>query len=231
MKRIPFNTMTVFIVTISLFAACAGEPEPQPVPRPGTQSGPRFVIELEPGPHYSKDMKVMWYRYTVWPQLAVWLETPDGTFIDTIYVTELAVTRKFRAAPKDGRPEALPVWSHLPSEGVDAVSSPTTVGATVKYGNDLAARLPAGDYIVKLETNRSYDWNASFTKKNAGVNGQPSVVYKTKLTIGAGADEAVFMPYGTGSVDGSSGDVQENLDGIDTALELFGSMKVAYVIH
>jgi len=228
MKRIPFNTMTVFIVTICLFAACAGEPEPQPVPRPGTQSGPRFVIELEPGPHYSKDMKVMWYRYTVWPQLAVWLETPDGTFVDTIYVTELAVTGRYQAAPKTGRPEALPVWSHLKSTGADAVSSPTTVGGTVRYGNSLAARLPAGDYIVKLETNRSYDWNASYTKKNAGVNGQPSVVYKAGLKLGGDRREAVFQPYGTGSVDGSSGDVQEGLDGIDTALELFGSMSISY---
>jgi hypothetical protein len=220
--------MVSVLLATGLLAACAGEPEPLPVPKPGAQSGPRFVVTLEPGPHYSKDMKVMWIRYTVWPQVAVWLEKTDGTFVDTIYVTELAVTGDYRAAPKTGRPEALPVWSHLRKGTVDAVSSPTTVDSTVSYGNDLAARLPAGEYVVKLETNRSYDWNATYTKKTAGVNGQPSLVYKAGLTIGGDADEAVFEPIGTGSVDGVDGEIRPGLGGIDTALQLFGSMKVAY---
>jgi hypothetical protein len=228
MKRINLAVMVSAYLAASLLASCTGAPGQLPEPKPGAQSGSRFVVTLEPGPHYSKDMEVMWIRYTVWPQVAVWLEKPDGTFVDTLYVTELAVTGDYRAAPKTGRPEALPVWSRLSKGTVDAVSSPTTAGSTVSYGNNLAARLPAGEYVVKLETNRSYDWNATYTKKNAGVNGQPSLVYKAGLTIGGAADEAVFEPIGIGSVDGSDGLVRPGLDGIDTALQLFGSMKVAY---
>lgn len=227
--------VTVALVAFSLLAGCAGGPEQATGPRPGAQSGTRFELSLEPGPEYAKDMKVFLFKYTVWPQVAVWLETTDGTFVDTLYVTELGVTKDYRAAPKEGRPEALPVWSALMQaavdgvDGVDGVSSPTTVGSTVEYGNDLAARLPAGTYVVKLETNRSYDWNSTYTKDNAGVNGQPSLIYAAALTIGGAAQETEFLPIGTGSVDGSDGDMRPGLDGIDTALQLFASMKVAYI--
>jgi hypothetical protein len=228
-KRMVLKVVTMALVAFSLLSGCAGSPEQASVPKPGAQSGTRFELSLQPGPEYAKDMKVFLYKYTVWPQVAVWLEKPDGSFVDTLYVTELAVSKDYRAAPKDGRPEALPVWSALKSVGVDGVSSPTTVGSTVEYGSDLAARLSAGTYIIKLETNRSYDWNSTFTKDNAGVNGQPSLIYAAELTIGGGAEEADFVPIGTGSVDGSDGNMRPGLDGIDTALQLFSSMKVAYI--
>jgi hypothetical protein len=73
--------------------------------------------------------------------------------------------------------------------------------------------------VIKLETNRSYDYNDSHPRK-AGVNGQP--------TVGAGGSEATFEPIGTGSADGSDGTVRLGLQGIDTALQLFNSTKVSY---
>ena len=228
-KRMGLMVVTMALVAVSLLAGCAGGPKQASAPKPGSQSGTRFELSLQPGPEYAKDMKVFLFKYTVWPQVAVWLEKPDGSFVDTLYVTEVAVTKNYRAAPKTGRPESLPVWSALKQDGVDGVSSPTTVGSTVEYGNNLAARLPAGTYIVKLETNRSYDWNDTYTKDTAGVNGQPSLVYVAELTIGGGAEEASFVPIGTGSVDGSDGTMRHGLEGIDTALQLFASMKVAYI--
>jgi hypothetical protein len=210
-------------------SSCAGDAEARQAPLPGAQSGARFELRLEPGPEYSKDMRIAWFSYTVWPQVAVWLEGPDGSFIDTLYVTELAVSKDYTAAPKQGRPEALPVWTALKQGGADAVSSPTTVGNAVSYGNGLAARLPPGDYVVKLETNRSYDWNDIYTKKNSGVNGQPSLIYEAKLSVGKGPAMAGFKPVGTGSVDGSDGSMRPVLEGIDTALALFSTMEVAYL--
>jgi hypothetical protein len=229
---VPLALVAMVLVAFSLLVGCAGGPDQASVPKPGVQTGTRFELSLEPGPEYAKDMKVFLFKYTVWPQVAVWLEKPDGSLVDTLYVTEVAVTKKYRAAPKTGRPESLPVWSALKQaagDGVDGVSSPTTVGSTVAYGNDLAARLPAGTYIVKLETNRSYDWNETYTKDNAGVNGQPSLIYEAELTIGGAADVADFTPIGTGSVDGSDGEIRPGLAGIDTAMDLFASMKVAYI--
>jgi hypothetical protein len=173
-------------------------------------------------------MHILWYRYTVRPQVAVWLESPEGRYIDTIYVTDVVVTGKFNAAPKKGRPEALPLWSHLDKVGIDAVSSPTVTNSAIVHGNGLAAGLPPGSYVVKLETNRSYDWNATYTRRNSGVNGQPSLVYRAELAIGGDRTEARFQPFGTGSVDGSDGKISPGLVGIDTALALFSSMNIVY---
>jgi hypothetical protein len=188
-----------------------------------------FKLKLVPGPYYSKDMTAMlFFKYTVQPQVAVWLETTDGKYIATIYVTSAVVKKEYRAAPKEGRPETLPVWSALKKESADAVSAATVKEGAVEY-ESAGKSLPAGTYIIKLETNRSYDWNSTYTKKNSGVNGQPSVIYQAELTVGKGRQEAVFKPLGTGSVDGSDGKIKPGLDGIDTALELFSEMKIEYL--
>lgn len=214
-----------------LSLSCAGAPEERPAPLPGTLSGPRLELALEPGPHYARKMDYVLFSYTVWPQVAVWLERTDGSFVGTLYVTEVVVKGDYQAAPKEGRPEALPVWSALVAragERVDAVSSPTTVGAELRYGSGLVASLPPGRYVVKLETNRSYDWNATYTQKNSGVNGQPSLVYAAGLEIGGPEAALRFQPIGVGSVDGSDGEIRHGLEGIDTALELFSSLTATY---
>jgi hypothetical protein len=223
-----YHLIVPVIAAACSLAACAGGPVESSQPTQTVVEGPRFELELTPGPYYSEDRAIFFYRYTVQPQVACWVERPDGKFIDTIYATEAVATGDFTAAPKTGRPEALPVWSALRDRGVDAVSAPTAVGTDVRYGNNIASRLPAGRYVIMLETNRSYDWNETYTKRNSGVNGQPSIVYRAELTVGRGAAEARFVPIGTGSVDGSSSKIAPDLIGIDTAFELFSSMTVAY---
>lgn len=219
------------LLAAGLVLSCAGAPEERPAPLPGALSGPRLELELEPGPHYSRKMDYLLFSYTVWPQVAVWLERTDGSFVGTLYVTEVVVKGDYQAAPKEGRPEALPVWSALVAragERVDAVSSPTTVGSALRYGSGLVSSLPPGRYVVKLETNRSYDWNATYTKRNAGVNGQPSLVYAAGLELGGPAAALRFQPIGVGSVDGSDGEIRYGLEGVDTALGLFSSLSATY---
>lgn len=66
--------VTMALMAFSLLAGCAGSPEQATGPNPGAQSGTRFELSLVPGPEYAKDIKVFLFRYTVWPQVAVWLE-------------------------------------------------------------------------------------------------------------------------------------------------------------
>lgn len=225
-----------------LLASCAEKPGVKTEPKVGATGGERISLELVPGSQYSRRMGFLMFGYTVVPQIAVWIESEDGKYIRTLYVTDLAVSGKFRAAPKSGRPEVLPVWTALTrseaaaagsratdlKESIDAVSSPSVSGSAVRFGNDSVRMLPAGTYIIKAETNRSYDWNARYTKLSSGVNGQPSIIYSARLETGNGRREATFVPLGTGSVDGSDGEIQPGIEGIDTALELFSSMKVSY---
>lgn len=222
--RIPCALLTAGLLAAGLLTSCAGNPQPSP----GTQTGPRLVLNLEPGAHYAKTVGTFPSRYTVQPQVAVWLENTEGKYLDTIYVTARSNKGNWRMAPKEGHPEALPVWFHLKQGSADAVSSATTIAESVSYGSGIAAHLPPGIYVVMLETNRSYDWNDTFSKNNAGVSGQPSLIYRAEITIGGDRTEARFTPIGTGSVDGSDGDIHPGLEGIDTALELFSSMTVSF---
>jgi hypothetical protein len=183
--------------------------------------GQRFTLTVTPGKDYKASATILLFiKIPLYPQIACWLETPDGKYVDTIYVTPKGAKKSFFSAPSRGRPEALPVWYHRQSEQPavpDAVS-----GATASSEAAHAKRLAVspGRYVAFLEVNRSYDYNIRYTKANSGVNGQPSLVYRAELEAGTDLSRAVFEPVGTGSVDGSDGTITPGLEGITTALTL-----------
>ncbi|PKL13388.1 MAG: DUF2271 domain-containing protein [Spirochaetae bacterium HGW-Spirochaetae-8] len=184
-----------------------------------------FNLELKPGTAYTGRGGWFVFSYKVYPQIALWLETPAGEYVCTLYVTAKGETRKWAAAPKEGRPEALPVWYHVQNESADAVSAATSKGAAT-LGHTF--HIIPGIYVVKLETNRSYDYNATYTKSDSGVNGQPSLVYQALVSLGSGSVKADLLPIGTGAIDGSDGRIRMGLNGLDTALELFESLELNF---
>jgi hypothetical protein len=165
----------------------------------------------------------------IYPQVACWLETAQGAYVATIYVTAKGARNSWVAEPGVERPEALPVWSHrvLDNPGVDARSGATPAGKTSVW-SPLGDNLEAGDYVVKLEVNRSYDYNDRYPQAETGVNGQPSLVYQARLRVGAEAARVPLQPWGTGSVQGDSGEVDLGLEGLTSALDLLQSAEVAY---
>ena len=77
-------------------------------------------------------MKVFIFSIKKTPQMAAWIEDDQGNYISTIAVTNRSAKNSWRSAPKEGRPEALPVWSHRIQnnmEQIDSVSSATPKGA------------------------------------------------------------------------------------------------------
>lgn len=227
MKSAAIRTMTVMTCLVAaLSVSGCTTPRSRTLSTQGGR-GPRFSLELSPGPNYETTTGWFIFKIPIYPQVAAWVETADGTYLGTIYVTGKGGENSWVSAPSAGRPEALPVWNHLRHGELDSVSAATSAGETLRH-SDLAAGLPAGDYVVKLETNRSYDYNAAFTTDSSGVCGQPSLVYRALLTVGKGAARAGFEPIGTGSLDGSDGDIHAGLHGIDTALSLFSRMVVEY---
>lgn len=104
------NSLAIALLTTWLIS-CAGNSAVQITPKARISTGPRIELKLTPGPSYEYVMRTIFSKYTVRPQVAVWIETMDGKYIGTLYATEAAVTGKFKMAPKKGRPEALPVWS------------------------------------------------------------------------------------------------------------------------
>ena len=201
---------------------------PAPVITP--VQGSRFTLEMTPGPDYrSTTTFLLVFRFPIYPQVACWLETADGHYISTIYVTAKGAKKNWFSSPRGGRPEALPVWYHLQraaEELPDSVSAATASGA-IRHDSP-ASGLPPGRYIAMLEVNRSYDYNERYTRGNSGVNGQPSVVYRCEIAVGQGSATGTFVPVGTGSPDGSSGGVTPGIEGLTSALTLLETATITY---
>ncbi len=168
--------------------------------------------------------------------MAAWIENEQGTYLETIFVTQKAGTQKWQDAPQ-GRPESLPVWLGRSRGGqVDAVAVATTSAAVDTALNHPQALAP-GKYVVYLEVNLSYDWNRVWAKDLPqtdshynGVNGQPSLVYRAEFEIGKGGLTVPMAPWGTGSPTGRDGQMIPGLTGLDTAVEILDSARVT-VLH
>jgi hypothetical protein len=140
-------------------------------------------ITVEIGEHWQGKMKVFIFSVKKTPQLAVWIEDSQGNYVSTITATGKSVKNNWISAPKEGRPEALPVWNHKrqnSSEEIDITSSATPKG-TVDIQVDNDSLTDGKEYNVHLEVNNSFDYNDYWTENNSGVNGQPSLVYHAKF--------------------------------------------------
>ena len=190
------------------------------------------LIILSLGMLYAKDITISVGAGENWkqkrePQFAIWLEDSEGNYIKTLYVTERASHKSWIMSPKEGRPESLPVWYHAsnfkpskktaPDLKLDAVTS-----ATPKGGIIFDAQLEDKAYVIRAEFNTSFDYNDSYTKKNSGVNGQPSVIYEAVIPADFNkASEEIRLEFaGTGSLDGTDGFIHKNTAGLTTALSI-----------
>jgi len=162
------------------------------------------------------------------PQVAIWLADTDGNFIQTLYVTQRAGKKNWLMAPKNGRPESLPVWyfsnpgnRKSSSEEFDAVTS-----ATPKGGIIFTSTIPDDkDYLIFAEFNNSFDYNQIYTKDNSGVNGQPSVVYSA--VIPSSFTEEIKLSFeGCGSLHGVDGRIHD-VSGLSTAKNIVKIITVS----
>ncbi len=192
-------------------------------------------VSVEPGEYWHSKMRVLFFTVKNPPQVAVWVETPEGEFIDTIMITGRTAKQEWRSAPDEGRPESLPVWTHASAQHVgdlDAASS-ATPEERIDSGRCLSSLVHGARYWIRAEVNHSYDYNDYWEKKAekgsdrySGVNGQPSVVYEGELVYTAG-EQVVLVPVGQGSVDGSNGTIAGTLDGLTTALSIVDAVRVS----
>lgn len=145
------------------------------------------------------------------PQVAVWIEDEDENYVATVFVTKGASKKAWKFSPKDGRPDSLPAWyasskvnpAKASNSTFDAVTSATPKNGIVTNAN---VTLQIGKtYIVKTEVNQSFDYNESYTKKNSGVDGQPSVLYKGSFVYSDNTPEVTLHFYGTGTDGNNSG--------------------------
>ena len=173
------------------------------------------------------------------PQFSVWLEDSQGNFVKTLYVTERASHKSWIMGPKEGRPESLPVWYHSSKQEsrktkqhndkeaqLDAVTSATPKGGVI-FNTEIEEK----EYLIRVEFNTSFDYNDFYTKKNSGVNGQPSVIYSATIpaSFNAEMDEIKLTFEGCGSIDGSDGNVHSDVGKLTTATEIVKLIAVKAV--
>ena len=184
-------------------------------------------LSVEPGDHWFGKKKILFFSLNMTPQMAAWIENAQGDYVSTIIVTNKNAKKKWLSAPKEGRPEALPVWNHKiqnNTDQIDSVSAATSKKA-VDVQIDSGSLINGQEYNVYLEVNHSFDYNEFWTKNNSGVNGQPSLIYHAEFTAGT-SGQIKLNPVGYGSVDGSNGNISQGLEGITTALTI---IKDAYI--
>jgi len=187
---------------------------------------------VEPGEHWLGKMKVFIFTVQKTPQMAAWIEDENGRYVETITVTNRSARQNWMSAPKEGRPEALPIWNHrrqkqsTHDDDLDAVSTATQKGS-VEARVNTGALVGGNTYNVYLEINHSYDYNDHWTKDNSGVNGQPSLVYYAQFVAGQ-PNRISLVLVGYGSVDGSDGNITGGLENFTSALNI---VKNAYIIE
>jgi hypothetical protein len=212
------------------------------------QAEASLVVSVLPGSAYSHKVKFGLMSMTVTPQIAIWIETEDGHYVDTIYVTHRAAVGDWRSAGGSRRPESLPVWSHkrgvVAADGLympdkakrlpDAITGATPKAAFAKEWK-LPASLVPGNYRIRVELNSSFDWSDAYPDKlpksdprRTEANGQPSIVWECVLKIGGAASKAALAPLGTGSLRGEDGAVKPGLEGITSALDLAAAIEAEF---
>lgn len=213
------------LLTTAVFGLSAG----------GTSdAGDILSVRIVPGTYYRHELRISsLVTLNNPPQMAIWTETPDGRYRETIFVTRKTADGSWRRAPGDNtdtivRPESLPVWtarSRDDSAAVDGVS-----GASRKKEFTVGTNSTPGEaVIVYMEVNHSTDFNEVYGDHlpvdspyyNGGSwgSGQPSLIYSAEITVFDDSEVPMTLT-GHGSPDGSDGEIHSDLGGITTALDI-----------
>ena len=202
---------------------------------PGSEpAGPvslQFSVSLDPRvykqSHYKKP-----------PQFAIWIEGATGGQIRTVWVTEKTATGNWGG--KITRPISLPYWVSRWNKETGSSGDPTpenpaadaVTGATPKQDLVCRTEVPASTtWNCFIEVNVSGDFNDSFPavskngRRDRNGNGQPSIVYKGRITALPGQRSKPKLIGRTDQFE-SDASVISDLDGISDAKDLFSKIEV-----
>lgn len=181
--------------------------------------GKKINIYFEKGSEWFHDIKVFLFTIKGSPQIAVWIEDGDGKFLETLYVS--SKTAKWVKEGKQDRSDSLSVWSSRVKGSYDTVT-----GATVsEKGSVYRKSAFSSKVVVFAEVNNSFDYNEFYTKKNSGVNGQPSLIYSAEVDFSNKKTYNLKL-VGCGSVGKSDPLINRDLSKITTAKEIIKKVMV-----
>ena len=208
------------------------------------QTAPKMSLFFKAGRSYESEPQPLFLNlsYTSVPQIVVWMETLEGNYIDTLYITGKTSNSSYRSQDPEidvvRRPEALPYWSH--KRGIIASDGLYTPDPHNSDLDGITAATPKVDYQVKMnaprmgrfklmvEVNRSYDFNEYYSKarfpddavySGTGSSGQPSLIYETEIDSESPTQYLLNL-VGHGHHSGQDGVLYEDLDKVTTAKQI-----------
>jgi hypothetical protein len=221
------------------------------------ETGRDIRIDFREGPMYTqtllKDMPKLGEDGTLastpglLPQIAVWLERPNGEYVETLYVSRKAATGSYKWGKKGfaRRPESLPVWSHkrniksddgLYMPGREHPLADVVTGATPLTSFTVKSKYKHDESLnIMIEANKSFDYNDYFNKQNLSnnaaykksPNGQPSVVYRGTLDLNK-HNVILAELIGHGHMTGEDGLINPDLSKVTTAKDIFQGIIVTF---
>ena len=232
--------LIVIAAVFYLVNACGPAKEATQAPHEEIVTNPRaegidLVLEFKKGKAHNH------------PLMAVWVETTDSQYIQTLYVARSIAKGYYQHGDKSEgfwkpgpirRPAALPYWAHkrgvkaedglfIPSQKnpmPDAVTS-----ATPKGDFTLKTKAMVGDrdkFIVLMEINQTWDWNEYWTNNKYPDNEeyktscQPALVYAVEVDLNKSGNFYKLKPIGHSHYAGENGYLYRDLSTLTTALEI-----------
>ena len=243
-------TILLFVMTLSSVYAKAKDVIPAGVV-PLKTGLPNIEVSIIPGQNYLHKFPLfLFFSLRNPPQMALWAETIDGQFLDTLMVTKKVSEQKWAKAPKDPagkdeirRPEALPVWTYKAATAltekhrlVDAITQATPkadFSVNTDFSNDY------DELYLYFEVNHSTDFNEAYPADakageknyNGGVmgSGQPALVYRAYVDFThPELSSKSFECIGHSSPCGEDGTIYTDMQGIDSALSIIDSILLSF---
>jgi len=230
----------MLILAVVLLAMCTNtrvqvEESPENIYSNTQGSGPALEIEMTRGEGHNH------------PLMAIWVESTDGTFIQTLYVAESIgkgvfrhgdASRGFWMPGEIQRPAALPYWSHkrgikneqglylpTPTNPVpDAYTGPTP-GQSFILSTKLDEHME-GSFRVLFEINQTWDWNEYWTNnkypddQEYKTSCQPALVYAVTIDPSDSGEEYPMELIGRSHHSGATGELFHDLETLTTALHI-----------
>jgi hypothetical protein len=221
---------------VSMVVSCSTKPD-KPSPRSIESNRAHLQITLTFNPDLYQ--KPTFFLPKAYPSYAIWLEDSVSGEPQTIYVTGKAGQNKWISAKE--RPESVPVWFGVRKReksemavDIDAVSGATPSGESAVIYWPIPASWKNREASLYIEANISFDYNESFNNEKgtpgySGVNGQPSIIWRTELEL-AKEDLLDIAPeiVGHGHVSGIDHHIDPDMSGITTATRIFQYVGVNY---
>lgn len=187
------------------------------------------------------------------PLIAIWLTTPDGKYIQTLYVSQSIAKGIYEHGKSEQgkwfpgehrRPAALPYWAFSRNvKEEDGLYIPTAknpipdayTGATPQNSFVLETQLDAiqkGKVLLWFEINQPFDfndfwYNQKYPNNNAyRTSGQPSLVYLAIIDFESANKEYFLNPIGHGNPTGENGLLFTDITTLTTALKMVDKIMV-----